>query len=66
MLIVAELVIAAALQRCESRGSHWRRDYEALDETLNGCHYAFQRMNIIAHSHPRGRSENPQEVVTHA
>ncbi len=77
MLIVAELVIAAALQRCESRGSHWRRDYETLDETLNGSHYAFQRVNFIAqgdpcdrlrdfHDHPRGRSGNLQEVVPHA
>ena len=42
MLKVAELVIAAALQRCESRGSHWRRDYDFLDETLTGCHYVLQ------------------------
>jgi L-aspartate oxidase len=39
MLKVAELVIAAALQRRESRGSHWRRDYNTLDETLAGRHY---------------------------
>ena len=39
MLQVAELVTTAARQRCESRGSHWRSDYEALDETLSACHY---------------------------
>src|SRR3989440_417139 len=39
MLQVAELVTTAALQRCESRGSHWRSDYDALDETLSACHY---------------------------
>jgi L-aspartate oxidase len=44
MLKVAELVIAAALQRRESRGSHWRRDYNTPDETLAGCHYVFQPM----------------------
>ena len=44
MLQVAELVIAAALQRRESRGSHWRSDYETTDETLAGCHYVFQSM----------------------
>jgi L-aspartate oxidase len=44
MLKVAELVVIAALQRCESRGSHWRRDYDATDERLTGCHYVFQRM----------------------
>src|SRR5947199_446245 len=41
MLLVAELVIAAALRRCESRGSHWRLDYPASDETLAGYHYMF-------------------------
>lgn len=39
MLVVAELVIAAALERRESRGSHWRTDYESLDDSLTGAHY---------------------------
>jgi L-aspartate oxidase len=42
MLKVAELVIAAALQRRESRGSHWRLDYASPNDTLTGCHYVFQ------------------------
>lgn len=42
MLLVAELVIAAALERCESRGSHHRLDYHACDENLAGLHFAFQ------------------------
>ena len=42
MLKVAELVIASALQRRESRGSHWRLDYPALDDTLTACYYVFQ------------------------
>ncbi|MGZ3626621.1 MAG: L-aspartate oxidase [Ktedonobacteraceae bacterium] len=41
MLKVAELVIAAALQRRESRGSHSRLDYPGLSEQLTGVHYAF-------------------------
>ena len=45
MLKVAELVIAAALQRRESRGSHWRLDYPVPNEMLTGLHYAFQPMN---------------------
>ena len=36
MLKVAELVIAAALQRRESRGSHSRLDYPVLNEQLTG------------------------------
>lgn len=42
MFKVAELVIAAALQRRESRGSHWRSDYDLLDPALEGCHYVLQ------------------------
>ena len=42
MLKVAELVIAAALQRRESRGSHSRLDYPVLNEMLTGRHYVFQ------------------------
>ncbi len=42
MLKVAELVIAAAFQRRESRGSHSRLDYPVLNEKLTGRHYAFQ------------------------
>jgi succinate dehydrogenase/fumarate reductase flavoprotein subunit len=42
MLKVAELVIAAALQRRESRGSHSRLDYPAQSDMLTGRHYVFQ------------------------
>jgi L-aspartate oxidase len=42
MLKVAELVIAAAHQRRESRGSHSRLDYPVLNDQLTGLHYAFQ------------------------
>ncbi|HVU67395.1 MAG TPA: L-aspartate oxidase [Ktedonobacteraceae bacterium] len=42
MLLVAELVIAAALERRESRGSHYRRDYPSCDETLTGLHFALR------------------------
>ncbi len=46
MLQVAELVVAAALERCESRGSHWRLDYQHQDEKLAKQHYAFHRLHI--------------------
>jgi L-aspartate oxidase len=42
MFKVAELVIAAALQRRESRGSHWRGDHDHPDHTLEGRHYVLQ------------------------
>ncbi|HLX57174.1 MAG TPA: L-aspartate oxidase [Ktedonobacteraceae bacterium] len=59
MFKIAELVIAAALQRRESRGSHWRSDYDSLDESLNGCHYVLQSVGtrIIA--------SKPEEFVYH-
>ncbi len=46
MLRVAELVIASALQRHESRGSHWRSDYSATDERLATQHFVLQRGDI--------------------
>src|SRR5256885_14947098 len=33
MLLMAELVIIAAMQRRESRGKHWRREYRTLEST---------------------------------
>ncbi len=60
MLLVAQLVIAAALQRRESRGSHWRLDYESLDEALTGFHYAFVREAISNAPHIQ------EEVAVHA
>ncbi|GHO45515.1 L-aspartate oxidase [Ktedonospora formicarum] len=42
MLQAAELVIVAALQRDESRGSHWRLDYPTIDEKLDYHHFAWQ------------------------
>lgn len=38
MLQVAQLIIAAARQRRESRGSHYRNDYPATDPALAGRH----------------------------
>jgi L-aspartate oxidase len=46
MLEVAQLVTVAALHRRESRGSHWRKDYQATSEDLTGQHFAFQRLYI--------------------
>jgi L-aspartate oxidase len=62
MLLVAELVIAAALERCESRGSHWRLDYQSPVASLAGHHYVFQRADI----NPGGLEALQREVVPHA
>ncbi|GAC1355981.1 MAG: L-aspartate oxidase [Ktedonobacteraceae bacterium] len=50
MLQVAELVIAAALQRRESRGSHWRLDYQETDAYLAKRHFVFQREGMAGAS----------------
>src|SRR5438876_10299952 len=70
MLKVAELVIAAALQRRESRGSHWRLDYPVPNEVLTGSHYVFQPLLIGS---AEGESQTPRgwwggeqrEVISH-
>lgn len=50
MLQVAEFVIAAALERRESRGSHWRQDYQLTNQREAGHHYAFQLRSANAHA----------------
>lgn len=42
LLQVAEFVIVAALERRESRGSHWRQDYQFTAPQEVGHHYAFR------------------------
>jgi succinate dehydrogenase/fumarate reductase flavoprotein subunit len=77
MLQVAELVITAALLRRESRGSHWRRDYEALDKGLASCHYVFVNDPTRATDCPTRATARvrqsfvsdahpPEEVIAHA
>jgi L-aspartate oxidase len=61
ILQAAQLVIAAALQRHESRGSHWRSDYMRLDEHLNAAHYVFAREVDSSMPVPSSR-----EVIYHA
>jgi L-aspartate oxidase len=62
MLLVAELVIAAALERRESRGSHWRLDYQSPVADLAGHHYVFQCTDI----NPCRLESLQEEIVPHA
>ncbi len=62
MLQVAELVVVAALERRESRGSHWRLDYQSSDPQQIGRHYAFQRPHID----PSEWLNAQKEIVQHA
>ena len=64
MLQAAQLVIAAALQRRESRGSHWRSDYCELDERLNATHYVFER--TIDSDNSNVQAPARREVIHHA
>jgi L-aspartate oxidase len=72
MLKVAELVIVAALQRHESRGSHWRLDHPNADDALTGIHYAFVPQEDRIHNgdhvaEPTQFMEGEQEeVIFHA
>ena len=61
MLQIAELVIAAALERRESRGSHWRQDYQFLDENLARYHFAFQPL----HADTNGLRQSQEGVATY-
>jgi L-aspartate oxidase len=61
MLLMAELVILAALRRRESRGSHWRSDYESLDESLTGRHFAYVQGVAV-----NTATASSREVIVHA
>ncbi len=61
MLQAAQLVIAAALQRHESRGSHWHSDFPRLDERLSATHYVFEQSVDSSMPAPSHR-----EVIYHA
>ncbi|MBV9690902.1 MAG: L-aspartate oxidase [Ktedonobacteraceae bacterium] len=61
MLQVAEMIIAAALQRRESRGSHWRSDYQQTQDSLAEQHFVFQHVA----SYPKGLPQVPEVVKTY-
>lgn len=56
----AELVIATALQRRESRGSHWRSDYPQAEEQLARVHYVLRSTPVHVPA-----SQPLQEVAPH-
>ncbi len=62
MLQVAEFVIAAALERRESRGSHWRQDYQLTSVCEAGHHYAFQLQSAGSHARTPLPIEGEQHV----
>ncbi len=57
----AELVIATALQRRESRGSHWRGDYPQPEEQLAHTHYVLSPAPVQVPA-----AQLLQEVTPHA
>ncbi len=65
MLRVAELVILAALQRQESRGSHWRLDYQETDARLASQHYRLQKNLTGEAASVTGWQTEREEVLAH-
>ncbi len=63
MLLVAQLVIATALLRQESRGSHWRADYQEQDEQLAHLHYVLQLAEGQHYTESDGRQEMTADVT---
>ncbi|GCE16871.1 L-aspartate oxidase [Dictyobacter kobayashii] len=61
MLLVSELVITAALERRESRGSHWRLDYQSSDAHLAAQHLAFVPLRID----PYGSMDRQKEACSY-
>ncbi len=57
MLMMAGLVITAALQRRESRGSHWRTDYDFTDDALTGVHYVYDRSKVGSSYQPEAEPD---------
>jgi L-aspartate oxidase len=62
MLQVAELVIVAALERRESRGSHWRSDYQASDVQMASQHFVFKPLRIGSYGSVLAEKESSSYV----
>jgi L-aspartate oxidase len=66
MLQVAQLIIAAALERHESRGSHYRHDYPTTDSALNGQHALLINAAVaLTAASSVSASVASQEVICH-
>jgi L-aspartate oxidase len=62
MLLAAQLIVAAALARQESRGGHFRTDYPARDELRDGQHTLLRAQATVGATVPASVAQAPREV----
>ncbi|HEY7357683.1 MAG TPA: L-aspartate oxidase [Ktedonobacterales bacterium] len=62
MVQVAQLIVTAALQRRESRGSHYRNDYPAMDPALVGRHTLLLNAALQSSERESARTQEASHV----